>query len=351
MPEPLPALDRPCRASDATAHPALLAGRVSHEALASSSTWRVLALFRRSLYLQATHGALLCVGPASLGAGPMNLLAALPEAPSWETAGLRPGHAAGCDGRILRIGGAVAIAVSGVRVWHPPAIPATRTPAGLSANLAALRSALSRRGPRGGLAPLTAAAASGAAPPWAGLAEPAPLLRAAWPGVAALRAWGQAIALERSAEPIPEAIGTLLGLGPGLTPSGDDLLGGALIALRGLGWSPAADRLAAWVLERAARRTHPISRAHLACAAAGEGAAPVHQTLCALCASGAIGLDPALDALERVGHSSGWDTLAGICGILGAAVAAGRLPDGPRAPVTSADPHPWELPCQPGPIS
>jgi hypothetical protein len=354
MPEPLPALDspvRPHRETVAAALPALLAGRVSREALDRDSAWRVLATFRRSLYLQAARGALVCVGPASLGAGPLNLLAALPEAFSWEAAGLQPGHAAGCDGQILRIGGGVAIAISGVRVWRPPAIPAAWTPVVLAANLEALRFALPHRGPRGGLAPLIPAAASGGAASSAAPAEAAPLLRAAWPAIAALRAWAQAVALEGSAEPPPDEIGTLLGLGPGLTPSGDDLTGGALIALRGLGWTPAADRLAAWVLERAPRRTHPISRAHLVCAAAGEGALAVHEALRALCTPGAIGLAPALDALDTVGHSSGWDALAGVCGILGAAAAADRLPGGSIARVDPPDRHLWEPPCQSRPIS
>src|SRR5262249_10803616 len=48
----------------------------------------------------------------------------------------------------------------------------------------------------------------------------------------------------------------LLGLGPGLTPAGDDLVGGAFFARRLVGgW----DEAAATIRERARARTHPIS--------------------------------------------------------------------------------------------
>ena len=86
------------------------------------------------------------------------------------------------------------------------------------------------------------------------------------------------------------AVESLIGLGPGLTPSGDDLLGGVLITLRALGWPQAADTLGCWLLPRARARTHAISYAHLACAAGGEGAAALHDTLATLCSPGAPGL-------------------------------------------------------------
>jgi hypothetical protein len=102
----------------------------------------------------------------------------------------------------------------------------------------------------------------------------------------------------------------LIGLGPGLTPSGDDFVGGALIALRAAGRVELAERVAAWALRLAERRTSRISRAHLACAAAGEGHEALHQLLAAL-EKGEAAIARALDALDRVGHSSGRDAAAG----------------------------------------
>lgn len=102
----------------------------------------------------------------------------------------------------------------------------------------------------------------------------------------------------------------LIGLGPGLTPAGDDFVGGALIALRAFGHGGAADRIAAWALPLAESQTSRISRAHLACAAQGQGHETLHALLCALSRK-AEERAAALAGLDRMGHSSGRDAAAG----------------------------------------
>ena len=69
----------------------------------------------------------------------------------------------------------------------------------------------------------------------------------------------------------PTELRNLIGLGPGLTPSGDDFIGGAMIALHTLGHGELAAALAEWVLPISRERTGKISFAHLSCAADGEG--------------------------------------------------------------------------------
>lgn len=96
----------------------------------------------------------------------------------------------------------------------------------------------------------------------------------------------------------------LIGLGPGLTPAGDDFVGGAMIALRSFGRAELADRLAAWALPLAKQRTNRISRAHLESAAAGEGHEALHALLGSFDAKH-------LEALGRIGHTSGLDAAAG----------------------------------------
>lgn len=116
-----------------------------------------------------------------------------------------------------------------------------------------------------------------------------------------------------------DAARRLLGAGPGLTPAGDDLVGGAFFArvalARGAAWRAAA----AAVREAAGRATHPISAALLADLLEGHGWAPLHDLLGALSAETA--LEEALAAARRLvalGHSSGWDLLAGlVAGLLG----------------------------------
>lgn len=108
-----------------------------------------------------------------------------------------------------------------------------------------------------------------------------------------------------AADPVAEAP-RLVGLGPGLTPAGDDVLAGATATLR-LRGSPLADPLAE--VCRTARTT-ALSAALLACATRGQVALPVAALLLAVTGRGPI--EPALDALLRVGHTSGRDLATGV---------------------------------------
>jgi Protein of unknown function (DUF2877) len=109
----------------------------------------------------------------------------------------------------------------------------------------------------------------------------------------------------------------LLGLGGGLTPSGDDFVGGALFARQWLAAAGLADAhawraAAASVCAAAPSRTHPISAALLGDLARGCGHAPLHDLAAALAAGRTARARHAAAALVRLGHSSGWDMLAGF---------------------------------------
>jgi hypothetical protein len=94
----------------------------------------------------------------------------------------------------------------------------------------------------------------------------------------------------------------LIGLGPGLTPAGDDVMAGTIAGLVLLG-HPSADRFAAGVYALAAGRTTELSRAllrHAACGrVSGEFAAVLHALV------GERPLMPAVDALLSTGATSG----------------------------------------------
>jgi hypothetical protein len=111
----------------------------------------------------------------------------------------------------------------------------------------------------------------------------------------------------------------LIGLGPGLTPAGDDFVGGAMIALRAFGNRELADRVAAWALPLAATNTGRISRAHLECAARGEGHAYFHDFL-------SFPTGENRQKLSRIGHTSGLDTAAGAVNALACAAACREIP-------------------------
>ncbi|MBB3081901.1 DUF2877 domain-containing protein [Geodermatophilus sabuli] len=102
----------------------------------------------------------------------------------------------------------------------------------------------------------------------------------------------------------------LVGLGPGLTPAGDDVMAGTMAGLVLLG-HPAAERFAAGVYALAAGRTTELSRALLRHAAAGrvsgEYAAVLHGLV------GERPLGPAIAGLLATGSTSGRAMALGLC--------------------------------------
>jgi hypothetical protein len=104
-------------------------------------------------------------------------------------------------------------------------------------------------------------------------------------------------------------VAALLGRGTGLTPAGDDLVAGALAALRALG-SPAADTLGPAVRALAPVATTRLSAALLEAADLGAVIPEAAAVLRALAGVGA--LEAAVDRLVGVGHTSGWHLAAGL---------------------------------------
>jgi hypothetical protein len=105
----------------------------------------------------------------------------------------------------------------------------------------------------------------------------------------------------------------LVGLGPGLTPSGDDLLLGlfAVLNLPGGPCEPFRD-LGRQIVARAAERTHAISLCALRAAAEGRVRARVVALLSALIAGEREATLAALRAVLAIGSTSGRDIVAGI---------------------------------------
>ncbi|WP_158092034.1 MULTISPECIES: oxamate carbamoyltransferase subunit AllH family protein [Pseudonocardia] len=103
------------------------------------------------------------------------------------------------------------------------------------------------------------------------------------------------------------AAGLLGGRGPGLTPAGDDVLAGLLLAARALR-GPAAE---AWLTAVATEvRTTVHAAAFLRWAARGQGLRSVHDWMAAVAAG--TDPEPARRRLARIGASSGRCLLAGL---------------------------------------
>ena len=242
-------------------------GRYAQQA-AAGGEGEVRAVFRRSFYLSFPGERYACVGDTSLGCGPLNALVP--------------------DFRMPSLGERVALDLAGARLWTPAQVAHPAEP-----NVRALQAAARGRVPREGLGCLVVDAHNSLS----GHAQPA---------LDAIERWLVGNALD-------DDVQALIGLGPGLTPSGDDYLGGVLIALHQLDREKQARGLWRWLEPRLAR-TSAISRAHLAAAAAGEGHEALHAGLQALHSDDAD-WPQVLTQLDNVGHFSGWDSLAGLVAV------------------------------------
>ena len=258
-------------------------GRFARDALASGPG-EVCAVFRRSLYLRFPDGRYACLGDASLGRGPLNARVSDRRA---------LGH--------LNAGEWLAVSLAESRLWRPRPLRSRAGRTALGVNLDSLARAVAQHPAREGLGGAIVGAAS-------------PLLDHAQRALQAIDAW-----LAQPRAPIPPQTRGLIGLGPGLTPSGDDFLAGLMIGLRATGNRSAAAALWGWLEPQAAERTGAISRAHLAAAARGEVHEALHACVEALFAAktprrGAR-WSLLLSRLDGVGHCSGRDGLAGIVAV------------------------------------
>jgi hypothetical protein len=130
------------------------------------------------------------------------------------------------------------------------------------------------------------------------------------PGRAARGAAAVAIC-ERDPVALARAARSLMGLGEGLTPAGDDWLVGALAALHRLAqrWAFTGGHLASVLVGEAPARTTTVGAAFLAHALGGEFSEPARDLMTAVSPSSARA---AAARLAAMGATSGADTLAGM---------------------------------------
>jgi hypothetical protein len=320
-------------------------GPVARRALVDGASGRVEAVFQRSFYM-VVDGQWICLGPDTLGSGPLNALYRPSLSRSGELCRPTRGDSVRVLGNALQVGRGIFAGID--RAAEPSPVAASDwSVVTLDAGLQAFDALNDGMFPSEGLAPLCRARAG--APRSAllvrGEAPAARLTNLVRARAASLRVEGgfDAGPLAHRAEkwtrfsapndaPLEEesigwipkvestfgsdALVSLLGLGPGLTPSGDDLLGGALVALQALGMEDLRDSIWAVLRARAMTDTNEISFAHLAAAAEGHCSTVLRRALNTLMSGSIDDLQSAIWAVGRIGHTSGWDALAGILIVL-----------------------------------
>ncbi len=266
---------------------------------------RVCASFRRSCHVQTLDGEVLCIAHAALGRGPLTVSVRLDVA-GLQALGAVDGSPVVLEDQCLYVGPLVLV-LANAAVWSPQHLGrAVDNLAGERARW--LAATISQQVPADGLGCLLPFVEGITKGQWTDAKGMTPLASLALTSLSNL-VDGLLIGDVWCTN---TGVTGLLGLGPGLTPSGDDLLVGLLLALHS-GKAPAADSVSRAVVRHAPVMTGRISVSMLKQASLGLGSEASHAVIMALvdgCSSCEV-LQRA-EVLTRVGHTSGWDTLVGI---------------------------------------
>ncbi len=293
-----------------------------------SGLWgSVIATFQRSCYVLGANGGLMCVADSSLVDGPVMLRVGFPEPRYVEALGVRTGMPLLVEDGDLRLGPGILLRMSSARPWTPPVVKRSAPPEAILDCLSSLAAGLASAAPGDGLAPLVGCAEDLASERPVRSTGRSLVVRAALPG---LRQLVMGLRTD-NAFAIDHGVETLIGLGPGLTPSGDDLLGGMMVGLIGTrrsrsgladgpGSAPCCPNeqrsttaMGDSIRRHAANRTTAISAGLLRHAAQGIGSAPVHHLVqLVLETASPVRSTAAALAVAGADHTSGWDCLAGL---------------------------------------
>ncbi|GMQ75196.1 MAG: hypothetical protein BMS9Abin01_0441 [Gammaproteobacteria bacterium] len=291
--------------ADSFRFPVQLSGIAASRTLRDSSDGRVAALFESSFYVN-TRAGLVCVGNESLAPSPLTLVTTAPAGTHWPASGLRLNAGVSISARTIGVGNRFVFPLSEATEWSPDPVPDAWQPLDLERGVRAFREAAVGRVPTEGLGSFLI--------PGQRFARQRRVCRIAETPVAALRRCLVTAFREPDKSAMPELqwLHPLVGLGPGLTPSGDDFIGGMMIALHGLCETDLCRHVWKSVRGYVEEAGNPISGAHLEAASEGQGSAGIHRALAAILGGCPQATRDSLADIERIGHVSGWDTMAGV---------------------------------------
>ena len=244
----------------------------------------------------------------------------------FEPGMLRPGEGFFVEWPDLQIGDGVSIKLDQATEWKPSAIkPGQAAPLSVvKACVQRFLTSLTTRGRYGGLGqslPFIAALIEGRE---SARFQPGLLIARALPPIVSMAKSCLAQDMAR----VTQIGRELVGLGPGLTPAGDDFLGGLFFAAHSLKSAYPGDfhwdeKAISALIDRAQSQTHLISHAFLSDLSAGDGPEPLHELIAALLKAEEMGsLGAAAGRLLALGSTSGWDMLAGA--LTGMLMVVGR---------------------------
>lgn len=244
---------------------------------------RVHSAFRSVVNVSTGHPELISITSASVARAPRSLQVCLDR---MDEAGISVGDAVASDGHILRIGNSFVAVVSATPAWEQrreTGVPQESRVERLSTMLGTPPSLTRTSDFERAVAERVEA------------------------GITAFRAAvraGDADATQRAAS-------SLVGLGIGLTPTGDDVLtGAAYVASHLRGTLDLVHRAVVDVVETGA--TNDISTTAMRCALRGRAVAPIEDLYAWLCGANTHSLNRLVTDVQAIGHTSGADLALGL---------------------------------------
>jgi uncharacterized protein DUF2877 len=275
--------------------------------LARRGPWTavVVSVHGRVLNLRLESGELVCLGAVEVPLVANGLSVDLPPEITLWRLGLETGQPATLSRTSLWVPAAkLRVRFADACRWEPRPRSGRTSPSELRCRAERVRGLAMAEGASAGLLPLLW--------PPGGAGPPAGPARAAALPAEALAAAAAAVELDG----VRRAAGRLAGLGPGLTPSGDDYLAGFaatwVLAREALGQGGRErDRVPAALAAGARSGASPLGHAWIAHAARGEVAEPMGRLFVALLGGEPAGLVPATRGVLGLGATSGTDWMVG----------------------------------------
>jgi len=297
-----------------------LIGQMARQILSPDSTGTILAGYSRAIYLCSAGGELLWLAPGDVPMHRRGLRVSVPLPRP------QPGSTYRVANGMLLLGSMASIELSQACVWAPQRLVSEfdqfATPICASDQLSM---PTSPTGFGAFLPRLLEYAAGSPFPPLAPRWDR--VLVSAYPAICGI---ARACQGEDLGALLRHAAG-LIGLGEGLTPSGDDYVGGVLFGLAMLQEAGApltwcSPGMLASFVEASKARTNRISAALLGDHAAGHGSEALHRFAFAFLLGRSVqAAYLAANDLIRMGHSTGWDLLTGAWTAM-ALVPCGAVP-------------------------
>ncbi|MFN4133564.1 MAG: DUF2877 domain-containing protein [Candidatus Hadarchaeales archaeon] len=288
---------------------AVTISQATMETIKSCSWGEVHSVFEKAFNI-LMNGRLIGVGRKDVSPGPFNMIVDLPPNKNMRELKIERGIPVAVKNGKVMIGDFITIRISDASIWKPKTKTRAKSVEEIKRNWRVGKETAISAGTMKGfgmLIPLIEKILSN---------EDVPQLEGAEKAAYKYLTFLVDLVLRRKTTELEEPARGLIGLGAGLTPSGDDVLSGFMAALwwlcSSLGVGVEDVKKINDAITAQARQTTLLSRQILDHASKGEVAERVEKLLEALLAGGAEDVERHVNDVIKIGETSGTDMLLGI---------------------------------------